>query len=232
MLVVDDEIVSRMALIDAITDCGSYRIAEAENAEGAWQQISGKAVPPMLVCCDIRMPGMSGLELLQKVRAHPGCKDLPFVLISMVNEAASIKEALDLGVSGYVVKPFSQQDARNRLHKLLALASSKTMEKPALTMARLKIAPDRYRAYLTGMQRQIGQILAEMSEVVGQAAATPSSAVRQKISALHANCASLGLWRAKQLLGMSSADDCPTSIATECLSEVRQQLHQQLFSHE
>ncbi|MCV2352105.1 response regulator transcription factor [Paucibacter sp. Y2R2-4] len=231
VLVVDDEKVTRMALIDAIAECGNYRIAEASNGEEAWQQISGQAVPPMMVCCDIRMPGMSGLDLLQKVRAHPGCKDLPFVLVSMVNEAAAIQEAVQLGVSGYLVKPFSQQDARNRLSKLLLLAASKTMERPALTMARLKLPQDRYRAYLSGLQNQIGQLLAELAEGAGPKAPV-SSGLRQKLNSLKANCATLGLWRAQQLLSRDTSEEGSSGLVSEYLGEIRQQLHQQLFSQD
>lgn len=231
VLVVDDEKVTRMALIDAIAECGNYRIAEASDAEEAWQQISGPALPPMMVCCDIRMPGMSGLELLQKVRAHPGCKDLPFVLVSMVNDAAAIQEAVQLGVSGYLVKPFSHQDARKRLSKLLSLANSKTMERPTLTMARLKLPPDRYRAYLSGMQNQIGHLLAELAEGT-KPKAPPSEGARQKMNSLQANCATLGLWRAQQLLSRGVSEDCSSSQAGEYLDEIRQHLHQQLFSQD
>jgi two-component system chemotaxis response regulator CheY len=231
VLVVDDEKVIRMALIDAIAECGNYRIAEASDAEEAWQQISGPAVPPMMVCCDIRMPGMSGLELLQKVRAHPGCKDLPFVLVSMVNEAAAIQEAVQMGVSGYLVKPFNQQEARKRLSKLLLLACSKTMERPALTKARLKLAPDRYRAYLLGMQSQIGQILAELADGAGPNG-PPSNAVAKKLSSLKANCATLGLWRAQQLLSRGAGEDCTSTVVSEYLAEIRQHLHQQLFAQD
>ena len=229
VLVVDDEKVTRLALIDAIAECGNYRISEADNAEQAWQAISGHAVPPMLVCCDIRMPGMSGLELLQKVRAHPGCKDMPFVLVSMVNDAAAIQEAVQLGVSGYLVKPFQQQDARNRLSKLLQLAASKTMERPALTMARLKLAPDRYRAYLQGMQNQIGQMLAALADEAAPSA-PPSPAVRQKMEGWQAHCGTLGLWRAQQLLHRGKSEACSSSLVSEYLGEIRQHLHQQLFT--
>lgn len=221
-----------MALIGAIADCGSYRIAEAATAEEAWQQISGPEVPPMLVCCDIRMPGMSGLDLLQKVRAHPSGKDLPFVLISMVNEATTIKEAMELGVSGYLVKPFIQEEARNRLRKLLSMAHGKGVERPTHTMARLKLPPDRYRAYLSGMQRQIGQLLAELEETGGRSAALANKNLRQKMAALQTNCATLGLWRASQLLSRFAAEDSPARCVPECLGEIRQQLHQQMFSLE
>lgn len=227
VMVIDDDMISRMALIDVINSCGKYRIVEVASADEAWAEISGKGVPPMLVCCDIRMPGMSGIELLQKVRATPSTKDLPFVLISMANDADTITEAIKMGVSGYIVKPFSQKDARDRLSRALSLASSKVMENPADTMARLKFPPDRYRAYLSTMQRQISQLIAELAN-----ASNPEAldAIRKKMAMLQTGCAPLGLWRCAALLQQFSAADSSSSDMTDCLDEIRQQIHHQLFA--
>jgi two-component system chemotaxis response regulator CheY len=229
ILIVDDDLISRMALIDVIQGFGGYRLVEAASGDEAWALINGSGVPPMLVCCDIRMPGMSGLELLRRVRAEPAIKDLPFVLISMANDEATIRDAIQIGVSGYIVKPFSQQDAHDRLGKVLALALSRVMERPCDTMTRLKIAPDRYHAYLGSLQRQVSQLIAEIGAVAHPEALTP---VRLKMASLQAGCAPLGLWRAASLLKRYSAEDASSADMTECLDEIQQHLHKQLFAAE
>lgn len=227
VLVIDDDMISRMALVDVINGCGNYRIVEVASGDEAWQQISGPGVPPMLVCCDIRMPGMSGIELLKKVRATPATQDIPFVLISMANDAETIKEAIQHGVSGYIVKPFSKKDARDRLSKALALSGSKVMEKPAETMARLRFEPDRYRAYLGTMQRQVTQLIGEIATLPNNDALPP---IRERMAVLQTGCAPLGLWRAATLLQKFSAEGSASADMLDCLDELQQQLHHQLFA--
>lgn len=226
ILVVDDDAVSLMALVDVVKSCGDYRIVEATDANVALAHIRDDAVPPMLVCCDIRMPGMSGLELLQTVRADAQTKAMPFVLISMANDAETIKEAIKIGVSGYIVKPFSHDDARDRLDKVLALARSKIMEKPDVTMARLKLTTDRYRVYLTGIQQQLDQLMAELSAA---STATDFELIRQRMGGLHSGCTTLGLWRAGSLLKALSTADSAREDLVECLAEITLQLNFQLL---
>jgi two-component system chemotaxis response regulator CheY len=151
IFVVDDDLISRMALIDAINSVGGdvFDLVEYESGDDAWRALQGKGVPPMLICCDIRMPGISGLELLEKVRAKSETKDLPFVLISSANDAETIKKAVASGVSGFIVKPFAHDDAKTRMSKALNLARHKSIESPAETMTRLKLSLERYRAYLS-----------------------------------------------------------------------------------
>jgi two-component system chemotaxis response regulator CheY len=60
-----------------------------------------------LVLSDINMPNMDGLELLSQVRAVEEWKSLPFVIISTEGSHAKVLEAVELGASGYVRKPFT-----------------------------------------------------------------------------------------------------------------------------
>jgi two-component system chemotaxis response regulator CheY len=225
LLVVDDDVVSRMALLDVINTFGPYRTVEAQNADEAWDRINGKGAPPMLVCCDIRMPGMSGIELLQKVRQHPPTRELPFVLISMANDAETIKEAIKIGISGYIVKPFSLKDARDRLEKVLTLAGSKAMETPAVTMARLKLPVFRYRAYLTGLESRLGQLTGEVAKT---SESTPTTAMVDGMQALCTACTTLGMWRGATLLKQCVDGNVLGIDVDDCLADVRLQLQHQL----
>ncbi|MBB5204087.1 two-component system chemotaxis response regulator CheY [Inhella inkyongensis] len=225
ILVVDDEAISRMALMDVIQSAGNYRVQEASSGEEAWTQLNAALIPPMLVCCDIRMPVMSGIELLQRARANPAFKDLPFVLISMANDADTIKSAIQFGVSGYIVKPFTQGDARARLDKVLSQCHARMLEAPESTMARMKLMPDRYRAYLLSLQRQLELLVAEFANALN---AEALKTARERMALLETGLAPLGLWRAAQLFKRCAEGEPTAADAAECLDEVRQHVHLQL----
>jgi two-component system, chemotaxis family, chemotaxis protein CheY len=56
---------------------------------------------------DIKMPEMEGMELLKRVKSSEKHKDTPFILLTAVVDHDYIREAKELGVSGYIVKPIS-----------------------------------------------------------------------------------------------------------------------------
>ena len=69
ILVVDDEDDVRRLLVEAL-DLGGYRLLEARNAQEALDIVGARAVPPSLLVTDIAMPGMSGMELSDRLRAR------------------------------------------------------------------------------------------------------------------------------------------------------------------
>ena len=60
---------------------------------------------PAVVLLDIKMPRMGGLEVLRRVKADPRLKNLPIVILTSSREEPDLREAYDLGVNSYVVKP-------------------------------------------------------------------------------------------------------------------------------
>ncbi|MDH4451472.1 MAG: response regulator [Rhodoferax sp.] len=229
ILVIDDDMIARMALIDVIREVGGnpYRLVELDSGDAAWPLFQRDVVPPMLVCCDIRMPGMSGLELLEKVRALESGKRLPFVLISSSSDVDTITRAASLGVTGYIVKPFEQQEASARLGRFLALARGHSMEEPAHTVARLKINTDRYNHYLWGLRSQITQLLGDMHMATDMAHYARMNA---KVEAIKKACQSLGLWRAVHLLEPVRMPVSPEAYVLEALHEIRQHIQYQTYS--
>jgi len=67
---------------------------------------------PRLAILDIKMPGMSGLELLAKIKSNDRTKDLPVIMMSSSDEPQDISRAYDYGANGYLVKPNRFQDLR------------------------------------------------------------------------------------------------------------------------
>jgi CheY-like chemotaxis protein len=65
---------------------------------------------PAVLLLDIKMPRMSGIEVLQAVRSDPGLKHLPVVMLTSSREEPDLKKCYELGVNAYVVKPVNISD--------------------------------------------------------------------------------------------------------------------------
>jgi two-component system chemotaxis response regulator CheY len=72
-----------------------------------------------LVLSDINMPNMDGLQLLSQVRAVEQWKNVPFVMIPTEGSHAKVLEAVQLGASGYVRKPFTPDQIKEKLAGLV-----------------------------------------------------------------------------------------------------------------
>lgn len=190
VLVVDDDVVSRMVLMHLVDSCGSYDIAEAADGQDAWDQLEA-GLRPQVLFCDLRMPRLSGMDLLARVRASAFC-ELPFILVTSSTDTGTLEQAADLGVSGFIVKPF--QAGQVRVH-LVAFSDPPPgwvhrAEPPPATIARLGIDARRLLAYLGGFRNQL---TAASGEIDAMLARGEQDAARERIARLHNGCLTLGL---------------------------------------
>lgn len=206
VLVVDDDIVARMMLMHLVDSCGNHAILEAEDGADAWRQLEA-GLRPDIVFCDLRMPHLSGLELLQRVRAGGAMAALPFVLVSAASDAATLDEAAALGASGYIVKPFRQEDVRGQFERLFPAAQQDVPpdEAPHDVARRLGIDDARLRLYLDGLARQLQVAMRE------QAASDEEAQAR--LQRLREGCKTLGLYSAAAAL--EKVADAPLPAAPE-----------------
>jgi two-component system chemotaxis response regulator CheY len=203
VLVVDDDVVSRMMLMHLVDSCGRYEILEAEDGADAWRQLEA-GLRPGIVFCDLRMPNLSGTELLARVRARPELAGLPFVLVSAANDDATIGEAGALGATGYVVKPFRVEGLRPHL---LALAAD---EAPAASLQRLGIDVARLALYLGGLERQLAEAAGMIETALAQG---DRPAALERLRRLREGCAMLGLHAAATALARIEAAPDAASLA-------------------
>ena len=104
-LVVDDEESIRSVLHQALTDAG-LDVLTAESGLQALDVLSRSEIEVMLL--DIRMPGMSGLEVLSKVQAQS--PDTCVILVTAISEVGTAVAAMKQGAYDYVDKPFDLDD--------------------------------------------------------------------------------------------------------------------------
>jgi two-component system, chemotaxis family, chemotaxis protein CheY len=190
VLVVDDDVVSRMMLMHLIDNSGSFEIVEAEDGVDAWQQLRA-GLRPAICFCDLRMPRLSGMELLQHIRADAELADLPFVLVSSAGDRATVQQATQAGASGYVVKPFEADHVRMHLARLLNGAGRDLpAEDPAVTQVRLGIDAARLQAYLAGFEQQLA---VAPGDIVNQLERGDQQGALARLQRISAGCATLGL---------------------------------------
>jgi putative two-component system response regulator len=114
ILVVDDELGIRQALDRYLKRLG-YRVTQAENGEAALQQLMSD--PPQAMLCDIRMPRMTGVELVPKALAAHA--DLAIIMLTAVDDPKTAIECLRLGAYDYLIKPLDLEELEVSLRSAL-----------------------------------------------------------------------------------------------------------------
>ncbi|GIW72183.1 MAG: hypothetical protein KatS3mg102_1725 [Planctomycetota bacterium] len=118
VFVVDDEPVIREVLMRQLKRQG-WRVEAFEAAEPALARMD-KALPALVVS-DLKMPGMSGVELLRAVRQRASGEIPAFVIVTAYGELDSAREALRYGAMDYVAKPFDLPELTRRLRNAMRL---------------------------------------------------------------------------------------------------------------
>jgi DNA-binding response OmpR family regulator len=75
---------------------------------------------PDLVILDVMMPGMSGLDVCQRLRSEQATKNLPVILLTARAQEADVESGFGVGADDYVTKPFSPRELLSRVHAVLA----------------------------------------------------------------------------------------------------------------
>lgn len=116
ILVCDDSAFMRMILRKALEELGHEVIDEANDGRQAVQLY--RQHQPDLATMDITMPIMDGIQAVQLIRDEfpTAC----IVMVTAIGQKAIITEAIKAGASGFIVKPFEQEQIRTVISNLLA----------------------------------------------------------------------------------------------------------------
>lgn len=137
VVLVDDEPVMLRSMERAL--CDSFRVLTYQTAEAAIQRVRAGGVS--VVCSDIAMPGMSGMDLLRAVRQLDS--DLPVVLITGVPSLETATQAIEHGVFRYLHKPLRTSELSSLVEQASQLHRLARLKREALELHAPLSAPKR-----------------------------------------------------------------------------------------
>ena len=120
VLIVDDSSVMRKIVERALRQAGldSLVVLEAGSGVEGLDALRGGSV--QLILSDINMPSMDGLEFLKQLRAQKLADGVPVVMITTESSEEHVKQAIQAGAQGYIRKPFTAEQVKERVLPLLA----------------------------------------------------------------------------------------------------------------
>ena len=121
-LIVDDSSVMRKIVERALRQAGleSLVVFEAGDGNEGLDVLKARAVD--LILSDINMPAMDGLEFLRQIRLQKLAPDVPVVMITTETSAEHVRQAIEAGAQGYIRKPFTAEQVKERVLSLLRMA--------------------------------------------------------------------------------------------------------------
>ncbi|HEV8676310.1 MAG TPA: HD domain-containing phosphohydrolase [Methylomirabilota bacterium] len=118
ILIVDDDAIVRETIRDSVEHLG-YATREAGSAEEALEQLVKEL--PDLILLDVRMPGITGIELCRQLKADQATHLIPVVLLTAQGELDTRVAGLEAGADDYFTKPVHLRELRARLRALIRL---------------------------------------------------------------------------------------------------------------
>ncbi|HSW30274.1 MAG TPA: response regulator [Longimicrobiales bacterium] len=116
VLVAEDDDITAKILVHRLTKDG-FEVVRFDNGNDAYR--SALARTPALVVLDVRMPGMDGYELLERLRKTPSYAAVPIMMLTGMGSETDVVRGFELGADDYLLKPFSPVELLARIRRLL-----------------------------------------------------------------------------------------------------------------
>jgi len=117
VLVVEDDVHIAQVLAFMLERQG-YRVTHVADGRAAVAHVAASPAPD-LVLLDVMLPYVDGFEILGLIRARPGWKDTPVLMLSAKDTERDTARALEAGASDFIIKPFQPQELLARLRRFL-----------------------------------------------------------------------------------------------------------------
>jgi DNA-binding response OmpR family regulator len=116
VLVVDDDPVI-VRLLQVNFEMEGFTVLTAGDGEEGLTK--AREAHPDVMVCDIMMPKVNGLEVVERLRADPATKNMPVILLSAKAQSSEVQKGLDVGADDYVTKPFDPLELIDRVNAVL-----------------------------------------------------------------------------------------------------------------
>ena len=118
LLVVEDEPENRLFIGLMLRNEG-YDVLEAEDGFAAIEMLRNQP-PPELILLDVMMPGLNGWQVYEQIQQEPQWAAIPVVMLTALAQRADVERAVQLGVDGYLTKPFEPADLLHTIEETLS----------------------------------------------------------------------------------------------------------------
>lgn len=179
ILVCDDSATLRALMVTLLGR--TYTLALTATAEEALARAPEFA--PDLVITDQRLPGMSGQDLVRRLRATPAFEDVPIIVLTAVGDADSRADGIEAGADEYLVKPVRERELRARVASLLEL------RRTLLALSRRSRELEEANAALRTAQDRL--VRSERLAALGSLAASLAHDINNPLSAVSSGAAAL-----------------------------------------
>ncbi|NOG31056.1 response regulator [Halomonas sp. TBZ9] len=121
ILVVDDE-PNIVLSLEFLMEQAGYKVTTAEDGEQALACV--ESTPPDLILLDISLPGISGFDVLEQLRAQAATERLPIIMLTAHGREVEREKGMAMGADDYVTKPFSTQALVEKVRQLIGEEAS------------------------------------------------------------------------------------------------------------
>ncbi len=121
ILVVEDEPENRL-FIGLMLRTEGYEVLEAEDGPSAFDLLGREALPDIILL-DVMMPGLNGWQVFERLRQDGRWSRIPVVMLTALAQRSDVERAVQLGVEGYVTKPFEPADLIHTIEETLSRRS-------------------------------------------------------------------------------------------------------------
>jgi putative two-component system response regulator len=165
VLIVDDDPVVRETIRDSVEHLG-YATREAGSAEEALAEIA--AGLPDLILLDVRMPGITGIDLCRQLKADQATHLIPVVLLTAQGELDTRVAGLEAGADDYFTKPVHLRELRARLRALIRLKRVvEELEQAENMITTLALTIEARDTYTAGHCVRLASYAVELGERLG-----------------------------------------------------------------
>jgi two-component system, chemotaxis family, chemotaxis protein CheY len=117
IMTVDDSASIRQMVSFTLKKEGGYEVIEAVDGQDALNKLNG--TPVQMVITDLNMPNLDGLGLIRAIRANPGYKFIPIVMLTTESQDTMKQQGRAAGATGWIVKPFKPEQLVAVVKKVL-----------------------------------------------------------------------------------------------------------------